>query len=184
MSRAGYFSIGQMAERFDLSRSTLLYYEKIGLLTASSRSESNYRFYTTKDVSKMNQILLFRSAGIPLEQIKELVNSNREGPQKNRLTAILETRLAQINDDITALRGQQTTLVQLLNNDKARLKSKLMSKQVWVNMLRAAGLDEAGMEEWHRQFELRAPEAHQDFLESLGLNSPQIRDIRARSASK
>ena len=33
----------------------------------------------------------------------------------------------------------------------------------------------------HRQFEQLEPEAHQEFLESLGIASAEIKDIRARS---
>lgn len=31
------------------------------------------------------------------------------------------------------------------------------------------GLDDGGMRKWHSEFEQRSPEAHQDFLESLGM---------------
>ena len=48
-------------------------------------------------------------------------------------------------------------------------------------MLRAAGLDDAGMQKWHCEFEQRSPEAHQAFLESLGIDIHEITQIRAFS---
>ena len=36
---------GKLARRYALSRSTLLYYHRIGLLVPSGRSAANYRVY-------------------------------------------------------------------------------------------------------------------------------------------
>ena len=51
----------------------------------------------------------------------------------------------------------------------------------WVAMFRDIGLDEATMRQWHRLFESRHPEAHQHFLEWLGLPPNEIDRIRHRS---
>lgn len=67
------FTIGQVAKKYSLSRSTLIYYDSIGILTPSSRSESNYRLYSDNDLQKMDRIVLFRSAGLPLESIALLL---------------------------------------------------------------------------------------------------------------
>lgn len=44
--------------------------------------------------------------------------------------------------------------------------------------MRAAGLDDRDMQNWHSQFEKMEPEAHQEFLESLGIDPGEIRKIR------
>ena len=48
-------------------------------------------------------------------------------------------------------------------------------------MLRATGLDEDEMRTWHVEFERMAPQAHQDFLESLGFDAERIAEVRAWS---
>jgi hypothetical protein len=48
-------------------------------------------------------------------------------------------------------------------------------------MLRSAGLDDAGMRAWHIEFEKHSPEAHQDFLESIGISPDEISVIRNQS---
>ena len=48
-------------------------------------------------------------------------------------------------------------------------------------MYREIGLDEAKMKQWHRLFESRHPEAHQGFLEWLGLPPKRIDSIRSES---
>jgi SAM-dependent methyltransferase len=45
------FTIGALARRFSLARSTLLYYDRIGLLCPRGRSQGNDRLYSAADVS-------------------------------------------------------------------------------------------------------------------------------------
>lgn len=52
----------------------------------------------------------------------------------------------------------------------------------WVSMFRDIGLDEETMMKWHRLFETRYPQAHQSFLEWLGLPPERIREIRVQSS--
>jgi hypothetical protein len=49
-------------------------------------------------------------------------------------------------------------------------------------MFRSIGLSDEDMRVWHSQFEQSMPEAHQDFLESLGLDATEVKRIRAWSA--
>ncbi len=55
-----YLSIGEIAKQYGLSRSTLLYYDAIGLLRPSGRSESNYRRYTGEDSRRLRLICMYR----------------------------------------------------------------------------------------------------------------------------
>ena len=54
----------------------------------------------------------------------------------------------------------------------------MISKDRWVAIMRAAGLKEQDMHNWHIQFEKMEPEAHQEFLESLGIKADEINRIR------
>ena len=170
-------TIGQIAKRFSLSRSTLLYYNRIGLLVPSGRSEANYRLYSASDVRKMEMITIYRQAGIPLKDIKELVSSDSQATE-----AVLLKRLNGLNQEISALRNQQQVIVKLLGNKKALNKTKVMNKEIWVGLLREAGLDDEAMHRWHIVFERQAPEGHQDFLESLGIGEDEIIKIRKWSS--
>ena len=48
----------------------------------------------------------------------------------------------------------------------------------WIEMFEEVGLDQAQRRQWHRTFERRHPEAHQSFLEWLGLDVAKIADVR------
>lgn len=169
------YTIGQLSKRFGLSRSTLLYYDSIGLLPASTRSASGYRLYTEQALQRMLQVQTYREAGLPLETIQKLLNSSTDS------TSVLERHLQDLNAEISRLRQQQQVIIHLLNSPTALQSSRTMTKQRWVEMLRAAGLDEDGMQKWHAEFEQRSPEAHQDFLESLGIEAEEIKSIRQLS---
>jgi len=53
-----------------------------------------------------------------------------------------------------------------------------VDKDMWMEMLRAAGMDDQAMERWHGEFEARAPEAHHDFLLSLDIPEKEVLAIR------
>ena len=56
----------------------------------------------------------------------------------------------------------------------------MVTKDRWVEIMRAAGFTDEDMHNWHRQFERLEPEAHQEFLESLGIEAGEIASIRER----
>jgi len=167
------FTIGQVAKKYSLSRSTLLYYDSIGLLSPSGRSESNYRLYSGADLQKMDRIKLYRSTGLSLESIAGLLE--KEGSE---LDVALEHRLTSINSEIQELRNQQKVILKVLKVENFEANTRVITKETWVALLRAAGLDDAGMKHWHIEFEKTSPEGHQDFLESIGIEEDEVAAIR------
>ena len=75
-------------------------------------------------------------------------------------------------------------IIKLLDTQQTFSDSRMMTKARWVSILSAAGLDDAGMRKWHAEFERSAPEAHQDFLESLGIEPTELAAIRQMSREK
>jgi len=117
--------------------------------------------------------MLFRSAGLSLDAIASLLDI--EGGDLN---SAFEHRLSSINNEIQGLRNQQKVILKLLENESSTLNSRVLTKDTWVSILKGAGLDEAGMKNWHIEFEKTSPEAHQDFLESIGIEQGEIESIR------
>ncbi|MCO4758523.1 MAG: MerR family transcriptional regulator, partial [Oceanospirillaceae bacterium] len=103
------YTIGQLMKQFQLSRSTLIYYDKIGLLQPSARSNANYRMYTEQDMQRMEHITLYKDAGLPLEEITCLLDEANNQP-----TALLEQHLANLNHEISQLRQQQQRVLKIL----------------------------------------------------------------------
>ncbi|WP_020587722.1 MerR family transcriptional regulator [Desulfobacter curvatus] len=170
------YSISQLARLFGLSRSTLLYYDRIGLLIPSARSKAGYRLYTRNDYDRLDQICTFRNTGMALADIKKMLASENAPSVK-----ILENRLWEIGQQIADLKGQQQVIIRLLKEMTSDVYGPVIDKQMWVKMLQAAGMDESAMMKWHAEFESRSPGAHHDFLLSLGISEIEAKDIRCRS---
>ncbi len=172
-----HFSISHLGREFGLSRSTLLYYDRIGLLRPSGRSHAGYRLYGSAEYRKLERICLYRQAGIPLNAIQTLL-AVRGKPQAK----LLEHRLQEIAQHMASLRRQQRLLSGMLQHVSAGGRPPMVDKAMWIQMLQAAGMDDAAMERWHAEFEHRAPGQHHDFLLSLGIEESEIARIRQWSA--
>lgn len=174
------YSIGKLCREFNLSRSTLLYYDSIGLLKASKRTASNYRIYSDEDRNRLNKICSFREAGVPLEHIKELLDSKEVSKQE-----VLEKRLYELNNEIRSLRLQQKIIVKMLKSSIGNF-SYMMDKSTFVTVLKTSGLDDELMGNLHAELEKVSPLEHQIFLEFLGIPEEEIKNIRehARSLNK
>ncbi|CQR75120.1 HTH-type transcriptional activator TipA [Sporomusa ovata DSM 2662] len=168
------YSIGKLCREFSLSRSTLLYYDTIGLLTASERTQVNYRQYSEEDKKRLGQICAFREAGVPLNQIKDILDAD-EGMNES---TILERRLNKLNQEIRYLRLQQKLIVEMLKGKNLTDKKMLMDSQTFISILKSTGLDDETLNYLHIQFEKNSPDSHQFFLEFLGLADEEIKHIR------
>lgn len=67
--------IKEVAQLAGISVSTLQYYDKIGPLKPSEKTESGYRLYTNEDLETLQQILYFKKLDFPLKTIKEIIHS-------------------------------------------------------------------------------------------------------------
>ncbi len=168
------WTISAMARAFGLSRSTLLYYDRLGLLRPARRSPSRYRIYSSTEARRLEQICLHRKMGIPLKEIGKLLRE----PAANVPVEILERRLEALDREIAGLRRQQRAIVEILKQKSIYEEVHMISKDRWVEIMRAAGFSREDMHNWHVQFEKMEPEAHQEFLQSLGIQPDEIERIR------
>ncbi len=67
------YTIKKLAEIAGVSTRTLRYYDEIGLLKPCRISSSGYRIYGEKEVDILQQILLYRSIDIKLEDIHNII---------------------------------------------------------------------------------------------------------------
>ena len=167
------YSIGKLCREFNLSRSTLLYYSKIGLLVASKRTQSNYRQYSQEDKQRLSQICALREAGVPLAQIKSILE--QEGRTESD---VLERRLTELNQEIRYLRLQQKLIVEMLQAQQQTDLELPMDGTTFVSILKSIGFDSNTLDRFHLQFEQNAPNSHQLFLEFLGRTDEEIKRIR------
>jgi DNA-binding transcriptional MerR regulator len=170
------YSISKLARACGLSRSTLLYYDRLGLLKPCGRNGSGYRYYTHFEQRRLKRIGHFRQAGLTLKEIRAVLSSG--GKPGARL---LESRLRETAERMAGLKNQQRLLAGMLRQVASGRRPPNVDVKLWVEMLRAAGMDQNGMHRWHSEFERRAPEGHQEFLLSLGITAHEVEEIRRLS---
>ena len=74
-----HFRIGEFAELTGVTVRTLHHYDRIGLLSSSSRRDNGYRLYQQEDLLRLQQILTLRHLGFKLTEIKELLERDDYG---------------------------------------------------------------------------------------------------------
>lgn len=70
--------IHEFAERAGVTVKTLLYYDKIGLLTPSKNDGTGYRIYREEDFIKLQQIITLKFIGLSLDEIKNVLSEAEE----------------------------------------------------------------------------------------------------------
>jgi DNA-binding transcriptional MerR regulator len=169
-------TVSKLAGLCGLSRTTVLYYESIGLLSPACRSESNYRRYSTEQLERLRTICAYRDAGLRLSDIQQILDE-----RSNEATTVLKRRLLELDQEIDQLRGHQSAILRLLQAEDGAWRTLEMTKEKWVSIMHGAGFKEEDMRRWHQQFEQQAPEEHQQFLEYLQIPSGEIGRIRNQS---
>ncbi len=74
--------VGALARRTGLSVRTLHHYDDIGLLVPSSRTSSGHRLYAHADIARLQQIQALRITGIPLDEIRCMLEGEQLSPQQ------------------------------------------------------------------------------------------------------
>lgn len=84
-SAKALLQIGDVAERVGLSLRTVRYYEEVGLVSPSARSEGGFRLYSDADVSRLTLVKRMKALGLTLEEMGELVTVMEAGPRADEL---------------------------------------------------------------------------------------------------
>lgn len=72
---ANYFTIGEFAALFHLSKQTLFYYERNNILKPAFIDENGYRYYSLEQYCIFDIIINLRKLGIPLKDIANYIQN-------------------------------------------------------------------------------------------------------------
>ena len=65
--------IGEVAERIGLSLRTIRYYEEVGLIAPSARSQGGFRLYTERDAGRLQLVKDMKPLGFSLDEMRDLL---------------------------------------------------------------------------------------------------------------
>lgn len=110
------YTVKALAELSGVTARTLRWYDKLGLLKPSRLTQANYRLYGPKEIDRLQQILFYRELGLPLAEIRRLLDA----PDFDRQEALWSHLLAlrQRRERLDALIG---TVERTLRQEKGEM---------------------------------------------------------------
>ncbi|MBL8019108.1 MAG: MerR family transcriptional regulator [Leptospirales bacterium] len=118
MSAEAQIFIGALASKSGLSRDTLRFYEKEGILR-SHRLPNNYRVYDGSDVERLRFVESARASGFSLREVRGILNLIGSGRRScGDYEELAQKKLADLDSKIAALQECR----EILNNSLACCK--------------------------------------------------------------
>jgi MerR family transcriptional regulator, repressor of the yfmOP operon len=119
-------SIGELADRLEMSQRTIRYYEEIGLLNSIKRVEGGRRLYTDLDLRRLKLIKRLKIMGMTLSEMQELeamwtIEKSNEKVLK-RLLELLENHLIRLDDRIADLNILRNEIVEYQERIQSKIK--------------------------------------------------------------
>lgn len=104
------YQISELAESVGLSRATLLYYEKLGLLKGK-RQANGYRVYSDADRQRLRLMQQLQAGGLSLQECQACLDGKLDRDMLGQRLAVLDAEIAEktrSRDLLTALLGQSS----------------------------------------------------------------------------
>jgi MerR family transcriptional regulator, copper efflux regulator len=110
--------IGELSKQTGLSKDTIRFYEKLGLITASSNDIGTkyYKRYSLETIERLSTIVQGKGLGFTLSEIKQLLDEWGEGEiSKRDLIEIIERKIEEVTKKKEQLESIETYLVNKLS---------------------------------------------------------------------
>lgn len=114
-----YYTSGEFAEKCQITKKTLYYYEKIGLLKPIKVGDNGYRYYSLEQTDLVATIRLLERLGSSLSEIGKFL---KQSDLKNK-EIYLEQKQVKLSEQIKQLQNMQ--------DDIANLKKRLNKLKKW-----------------------------------------------------
>jgi len=110
--------IGDAATRSGVTRDTIRYYERAGLLDRPRRTTARHRTYDERALQRIRLVRQLQNCGLTISDIKEIVflaDADRPVASK-RLIEILRRRLTFLEERITSMEQCRHQLIEVLRD--------------------------------------------------------------------
>lgn len=151
-------TVKELSELTGVSARTLHYYDEIGLLPPTDKSEAGYRLYDEKALEALQQILFFREFLIPLKEIKTIMENpaldrNQILQMQRKMLvskkARMERLIASIDD---VLKGENPMDFTVFNKTEIEELFQTMLDHMPENMRKTAINEFGSLEEWKKHY--------------------------------
>lgn len=130
MPQTGMHQIGEAAARVGLSLRTVRYYEEVGLVVPSGRTDGGFRLYTAADIERLALVKQMKPLEFSLDEMRDLLEVrdglNEDGISASRRNELIE-RLAMYasaaGKRVEALREQLEALEAFASTLRAEVRA-------------------------------------------------------------
>jgi len=186
------WKVGELASRTGISVRALHHYDQIGLLSPSLRTPSGHRLYQQADIARLQQIQSLRLMGIPLEEVKELLDGAAISPRE-----VIDLHLARLHEQIAlqnrlaerlrALATHLDTVEEASIDDLCQIiqvttamEKYFTTEQLEVLRERRTSIDDAHMQEVREEWNVIIPKVRKAIADNVDPGSPEILAIARR----
>ena len=151
-------TVKEISDLTGISVRTLHYYDEIGLLKPTKKSDAGYRLYDDKALETLQQVLFFREFDIPLKEIKAVM----ENPvlernqilqmQRKMLVAKKERMERLINSIDDILKGENKMDFAIFSKTEVEEMFQTMIEHMPENMKNLAVKEFGSVEEWKKHY--------------------------------
>ena len=151
-------TVKEISDLTGISVRTLHYYDEIGLLKPTKKSDAGYRLYDDKALETLQQVLFFREFDIPLKEIKAVM----ENPvlernqilqmQRKMLVAKKERMERLINSIDDILKGDNKMDFAIFSKPEVEEMFQTMIEHMPENMKNLAVKEFGSVEEWKKHY--------------------------------
>lgn len=154
------YKVTDICKRVGIARSTLLYYERIGLVRPSREERNGYRLYSEQDFNQLILIRQLQKAGLSLQECSRFMAGEVDAKLLAQRLFSLEQELREMEtarDVLSALYGKVTG--RSIDNDDFSQR----------------------LHDWHLKFDKQSSAAHIQWLQQLGFSEKEALHIRCVS---
>jgi DNA-binding transcriptional MerR regulator len=111
---AGLYQIGEVCDRVGLSLRTLRYWDEVGIVTPTARTEGGFRLYSEDDIERILVVMDMKPLKLTLEEMRELIDlltgaarpDQLDGSQLEETVSTLSTYAARADERIAKVERQ------------------------------------------------------------------------------
>lgn len=168
------YTIRDLCEKSGLSRSALLYYDSIGILSPTSRSGANYRLYSEEALLQLERICTYREAGVSLDEIGKIF---KMGESIER--TVLEKTLSVLNSEARKIKQQLEKITAMLQDKKSSISLGIDINSV-MSTLKTIGFGTDMLLKVHKMIEDESPDMHRELLTLFDFSDDEICGILSK----
>jgi DNA-binding transcriptional MerR regulator len=127
--------IGQLAAQCGVTRDTIRFYERMGLLPKPRRTLTRHRVYDDRSAQQILFIKRSQDLGLTLDDIRQLIElMDSESPMTGmRVAEILRTRLAAIEERIGSFERYRDRLKQVITRTGERSDGHALYQELGID---------------------------------------------------